>query len=122
MQAVANSSTAMQAVANSSKALKTMGESNKAMVALANSKLSKKSPDNSDFSDGKKMILLGSLYSGGTIVDSSIPDKTSELNAEGKRQVTTKYGGLYVSLDRVPVTFTKLNDYNSNQLVYIPIY
>ena len=99
-----------------------MGESNKAMVALANSKLSKKSPDNSDFSDGKKMILLGSLYSGGTIVDSSIPDKTSELNAEGKRQVTTKYGGLYVSLDRVPVTFTKLNDYNSNQLVYIPIY
>ncbi len=122
MSAIANSSTAMSAIANSSTAMSAISGSKIAVVALANGALSKRSSGPLPFSDGKKMILLGSLKgNNGPIVDQTVPDRKSELNESYRRTIMTKFGEMGITLNIAPITFTLLDDYNSGNLIYIPI-
>ena len=112
----------MSAIANSSTAMSAMSESKTAVVALANGALSKRSSGPLPFSDGKKMILLGSLKGhNGPIVDQTVPDKRRELNENYRQCVMTKFGEMGITLNIAPITFTLLDDYNSGNLIYIPI-
>lgn len=122
MVAVANSINAFRAIANSRAAMQAIGASDVAVTTLANSPIAKVSSGREAFSDGYAMILLGTLFGHALMVQACTPDHKTALNASGKRSVKTNHGTMYVSLDRVPYTFTSLTDYDNGKLVYIPIY